>query len=129
MMERPQGIRRTMAHRHVYTAMVRVKSVGVMAANRSQQRLNLCWLQVGMYNQYSKPLTTLGCAMDEPAVRFPVVCPQCGTESLAEFPVAFIAAALLVDSPLQLFAPCHPQPWIASEWEREQIREYLGYAR
>lgn len=66
--------------------------------------------------------------MDEPTVRFPVVCPLCGKETLAVYPVADVASALLTTSdPLTLRTVCHPDhTWAATHLELEQIREYLG---
>ena len=66
--------------------------------------------------------------MDEPTVRFPVTCPECGRETLGVYPVADVASALLTKTePLMLSVICHPElSWPASERELEQIREYLG---
>lgn len=65
--------------------------------------------------------------MDEPTIRFPVTCPQCGREELAEFPIADVASALLLRrNTLHLYASCHDYYWAASQWELQQIREYLG---
>jgi hypothetical protein len=64
--------------------------------------------------------------MDEPTIKFPVTCPNCGTEALGEHPFADITLALMNRTALRLFAPCGCQySWIASETELEQIREYL----
>lgn len=65
-------------------------------------------------------------AMKEPVVRFPVVCPQCGAESLARLPIAEVAAALINGKQLDLFTACHQRRWPASQVELQQIREYLG---
>jgi hypothetical protein len=62
----------------------------------------------------------------EPGVRFPVTCPLCAQTLLMELPVALIAEALLVGSPIRLHAGCHDVYWDAGELEVEQIREYLG---
>jgi hypothetical protein len=64
--------------------------------------------------------------MAEPTIRFPVACPQCGEESLGEYAVVDVAAALLKSSPLILASPCHHQQWQATPKEIEQIREYLA---
>ena len=64
--------------------------------------------------------------MSEPTVRFPVACPKCGTERLAEFPVDVVADALQRGSDICLVATCHDVIWDATELEKEQIREYLG---
>jgi hypothetical protein len=62
----------------------------------------------------------------EPGVRFPVTCPICARVLLTELPVALIAEALIVGSPIRLHASCHDVYWDATELEVEQIREYLG---
>jgi len=64
--------------------------------------------------------------MNEPTIRFPATCPQCGMEYLGEYPIAEVAAALLRGGRLRLYASCHEYHWSASEREMEQIREYLG---
>jgi hypothetical protein len=65
--------------------------------------------------------------MDEPTIRFPVTCPQCGTEELGEYSIADVANALLSrGNSLHLHASCHDYYWAASQWELQQIREYLG---
>jgi len=66
--------------------------------------------------------------MDEPTVRFPVTCPECGKETLGVYPIAAVASALLTDTdPLVLSVLCHPaHSWSASPAELAQIREYLG---
>jgi hypothetical protein len=64
--------------------------------------------------------------MNNPTVKFPVVCPRCRRESLGELPVATIAEALIQHAPITLHAGCHEVSWRASAIEVEQIREYLG---
>jgi hypothetical protein len=64
--------------------------------------------------------------MNEPMIRFPVVCPICGNERLTEFPGSIVADALLTDAGISLVAACHDTTWEASDLEVEQIREYLG---
>jgi hypothetical protein len=65
--------------------------------------------------------------MNEPTIRFPIVCPLCGVEAINEYSVADVASALLARSvELKLYAPCHGHHWTASQREREQIREYMG---
>jgi hypothetical protein len=64
--------------------------------------------------------------MNEPMIRFPVVCPKCGNERLTEFPVSLVADALLRKTGIFLVAACHDTTWQASSLEIEQIREYLG---
>ena len=63
--------------------------------------------------------------MREPTVRFPVVCPKCGRERLAEFPVDEVAEALKWGSDICLAATCHDVIWSATELELEQIHEYF----
>jgi hypothetical protein len=64
--------------------------------------------------------------MKEPTTRFPVTCPKCGNEVLAELPVAVVAIGLIRGTTIRLFADCHGVSWNASPLEIEQIREYLG---
>jgi hypothetical protein len=64
--------------------------------------------------------------MKQPIVRFPVVCPRCGAESLAEVSVAFAADALMRDEGIQLKAACHNLYWTASPIEMRQLRGYLS---
>ncbi len=66
--------------------------------------------------------------MKQHRVRFPVICPLCGRESLVELPAASITAAIDEQSPIRLRAACHDVSWDAAEFELEQIREYLGVA-
>ncbi len=66
--------------------------------------------------------------MKEPRVRFPVICPLCGRELLTELPAALITQAVIVQSSIRLYASCHDVSWDATEFELEQIREYLGVA-
>ena len=61
-------------------------------------------------------------------VQVPVVCPQCGSESLEVFPIQEIAPDLINGRQIVLHARCHAQAWPASMVEREQIRDYLGCA-
>jgi hypothetical protein len=64
--------------------------------------------------------------MNDPTVKFPVVCPRCRRESLGELPVATVAEALIQHAPITLRTSCHKVSWSASAIEVEQIREYLG---
>ena len=64
--------------------------------------------------------------MKEQTVRFPVVCPDCGKEHLAEFPVASIANALSNNGKVYLRSRCHNAGWLASATEVEQVRQYLA---
>ena len=75
--------------------------------------------------QYSGSKKTRA-VMDEPKIRFPVTCPECGNELLTEFPVSIVADALVKGTKITLYAYCHDAIWDASELELEQIREYLG---
>lgn len=63
--------------------------------------------------------------MQMPKIRFPVICPQCGVESLMNLPVAEAASGLMRGS-LKLKGQCLHAAWNATETEREQIREYLA---
>jgi hypothetical protein len=59
------------------------------------------------------------------SLRFPTVCPRCSGETLSEFPMAVVAAALTNGGKLRLRAGCcHEVTWYATEGELEQIREY-----
>jgi hypothetical protein len=58
-------------------------------------------------------------------LRFPVVCPSCGSETLFSAPVGTIAEALSAGTHIALRADCCGKPqWLASQLEIEQIREY-----
>jgi len=72
--------------------------------------------------------------MEVTLLRVPVACPDCKKEALAEFPMVWIGKALAYGRSIRLFAPCHDKVWVASELEREQLRQYLeaakkGYAK
>jgi hypothetical protein len=64
----------------------------------------------------------------EPVIRFPVICPVCLKETLAESPVGVVADALMRHEALPLTSGCHGFTWAAGDIEREQIREYLAAA-
>jgi hypothetical protein len=64
-------------------------------------------------------------AMNEPAIQFPVVCPECALESPFQLPIAVIAQALLTGKSIRLHASCHDQYWTATFIEREQLRRTL----
>lgn len=67
--------------------------------------------------------------MDEPTIRFPVTCPECGKEALLSRSLARIAGILLTrNQQLTLTAPCCERCWIATTDEMEQIREYMSVA-
>jgi hypothetical protein len=58
-------------------------------------------------------------------LRFPVVCPGCGGETLFSAPARSIAEALRAGTQIALRAACcGMSPWFASDLEIEQIREY-----
>jgi hypothetical protein len=67
--------------------------------------------------------------MPEPILKFPVTCPDCALESLAEMPIALIANALLTGKSLRLHSNCHDHYWTATFAEREQIRSALSEIR
>ena len=64
--------------------------------------------------------------MIEPTVRFPVKCPECGSEKLTEFPVTVVVDLLRRGTNICLVATCHDRIWDATDMEVEQIRGYLG---
>ena len=63
--------------------------------------------------------------MKKPIVRFPVVCPRCSTESLAEVSVDLAAETFMRNEGIQLRAACHNLYWTASPIEMDQLREYM----
>jgi hypothetical protein len=65
----------------------------------------------------------------EPAVHFPVTCPKCRREVLSTLPIASVAAALISERPVRLYASCHDVYWDAHPSEIEQLREYMSAAR
>jgi hypothetical protein len=69
--------------------------------------------------------------MNYPIVRFPVKCPCCGQESLAREDLGFIANRFLDDRPIKLHAECehHRVVWVASDIERNQIKDYAATAK
>jgi hypothetical protein len=69
--------------------------------------------------------------MDEeaPRVRFPVNCPVCRREALAEYRYADLLGALINHRPIRLYAACHDTSWAASYVEVQQIRSRIGAAR
>jgi hypothetical protein len=64
--------------------------------------------------------------MDNLTIRFPVVCPDCGKDHLAEFPIAKILDALIKNEKIYLRSTCHNAGWVASDSELEQLREYVS---
>ena len=63
--------------------------------------------------------------MTEPTLKFPVICPNCAHESVAELPIALIANALLTGKGIRLHSNCHDHYWTATFTEREQLRKSL----
>jgi hypothetical protein len=66
---------------------------------------------------------------DERLVRFPVSCPTCRKEVIAEYRETDVVGALVNDRPIQLYAPCCQASWTAGYIEMQQIRAYFGAAR
>lgn len=66
---------------------------------------------------------------DEARVRFPVSCPICRKELIAEYRPTDIVGALINNRPIRLYAACHDKSWNASYVEVQQIRAHLGAAR
>jgi len=62
----------------------------------------------------------------EPSVNFPVTCPKCRQEILAQLPIGSVADALISGKPVRLYAACHDVYWDAHHTEIEQLREYMG---
>jgi len=63
--------------------------------------------------------------LESEQLRFPVVCPHCGQENLFNGLRREIAKALSSVSPIHLSSPCcRNGDWVASEVQREQIRQY-----
>jgi hypothetical protein len=67
--------------------------------------------------------------IEEPRLRFPVTCPLCARELLCELPIAGVARALALGSPIRLYASCHDVWWDATAVETTQVREYFSAAR
>jgi hypothetical protein len=63
--------------------------------------------------------------MNHAILRFPIQCPCCGAEILAESRVAELIGAFAHRRPLRFHAPCHDQDWSATALETDQVREYL----
>jgi hypothetical protein len=63
--------------------------------------------------------------MPEPILKFPVTCPNCALESVAELSIALIANALLTGKGIRLHSACHDHYWTATQVEREQLRKSL----
>jgi hypothetical protein len=67
-----------------------------------------------------------GMIMKKPIVRFPVLCPRCGEESLTEVSVDLAAEGLMRNEGIQLKSACHNLFWTASSTEMQQLREYMS---
>jgi len=65
----------------------------------------------------------------EDLVRFPVSCPICRKEVLAEYRRADVVGALLNERPIRLYAPCCEKSWTAGYIEMQQIRAYFDAHR
>jgi hypothetical protein len=63
--------------------------------------------------------------MNDKQLRVPIVCPICGSESVAELPLIATVEALEGSSPVLVKAVCHKLVWLATEIEREQFRQYV----
>jgi hypothetical protein len=62
---------------------------------------------------------------DEEVLRFPILCPACGAETLFSAPVALIVQALATGGPIALRTGCcNGREWMASALEIEQISDY-----
>ena len=64
--------------------------------------------------------------MFEAQFRFPVTCPECGTEVLSTLPIT--AVRTHSSGSLILHSPCHAVEWAATPREIEQIQAYLDVA-
>ena len=64
--------------------------------------------------------------MQDATVLLPITCPQCGLESLVEFPVIVVVAALTRWNQMALHAGCHDGSWNASPAELARIRSHVG---
>jgi hypothetical protein len=62
-------------------------------------------------------------------VKFPIVCPLCGTETLAQRLLEQLVADLAGDRRIELSSDCHEISWPASECERDQLRDYCAVAQ
>jgi hypothetical protein len=66
---------------------------------------------------------------EDPRVRFPVSCPVCRQEVMAEYRRSDIVGALLNGRPIRLYAPCHEKSWTPSYVEVQLIRAHVGATR
>src|SRR5258707_7844836 len=80
----------------------------------------------GFRSLWTKRQQFRGTTMKQPIVRFPVLCPRCGVESLAEVSVDLAAEALMRNEGIQLKSACHNLYWTASPAEMQQLREYMS---
>ena len=76
-----------------------------------------------------KSLLYCGMPDDERLVRFPVSCPTCRKEVIAEYRETDVVGALVNDRSIHLYAPCCQASWTAGYIEMQQIRGYFGAAR
>ena len=76
-----------------------------------------------------KSLLYCGMPDDERLVRFPVSCPTCRKEVIAEYRETDVVGALVNDRSIHLYAPCCQASWTAGYIEMQQIRAYFGAAR
>jgi hypothetical protein len=58
-------------------------------------------------------------------IRFPVICPVCGADSLVTHPLIKIVDGLLGRRSIFLTSSCHAARWSANAIEREQILDYI----
>jgi hypothetical protein len=64
--------------------------------------------------------------MEGSQIRFPITCPVCGNESLAEFSAVVVTVAVTEWHSIKLYSHCHRVFWDASAVELDQISAYLG---
>jgi hypothetical protein len=62
--------------------------------------------------------------LDEAQIRFPVVCPICGGDSLASHWLKDIVGALCLAQPIALRSQCHGARWLANQSEIAQLQDY-----
>lgn len=62
--------------------------------------------------------------MNDAPIRFPVVCPLCGVDSLVSFCLADIVRALYCAQTIVLASQCHGARWEANQIEIDQIWDY-----
>ncbi len=62
--------------------------------------------------------------MNDARIRFPVVCPVCGVDSLVSRRLADVVRALYCAQTIALASQCHGARWEANPMEMEQIWDY-----